>query len=143
MTRSGQVRIRRVMGSTSSAKLRYRLTGIVEPRWVFQPGWPGLGGPAGLVIRRPDVKASGEAWEKLVTVIAPGFSDGIGDRRIANTRDGKPVWIRPRRGVREGAPAAHRAVYALRRLLRKTAPGAASAHKAASPILGRAHPREG
>jgi len=39
------------------------------------------------------------------------------DRRIANTRDGKPVWIRPRRGVRGGAPAARRTLY-------RAAPGA-------------------
>ncbi len=39
-------------------------------------------------------------------MVAPGVWDGTSDRRIANTRDGKPVWIRPRRGVREGAPAA-------------------------------------
>ena len=39
-TRSGQVRSGSVTGSTSSAKVRYRLTGIDDPRWVFQTGWP-------------------------------------------------------------------------------------------------------
>ena len=42
---------------------------------------------------------------------APGSCWGTSDRRIAKTRDGKPVWIRPRRGVRGGAPAAHRPLY--------------------------------
>jgi hypothetical protein len=35
-----------------------------------------------------------DGWENLVTVIAPGNEKGRlngGDRRIANTRDGKPV----------------------------------------------------
>jgi hypothetical protein len=42
---------------------------------VFQAGCPGLGGPAGLLMLRTDVKASGESgvdFEKVVTVIAPG-----------------------------------------------------------------------
>src|ERR1700742_3977397 len=59
---------------TSSTKVRYRLTGIDVPRWVFQPGWSGWGAPAGLVMLRTDVKASGEsgaAFEKVVTVMAP------------------------------------------------------------------------
>ncbi|KEP39125.1 hypothetical protein MKSMC1_57200 [Mycobacterium kansasii] len=30
------------------------------------------------------------------------------------SRDGKPVWIRPRRGVRGGAPAARCALYRYR-----------------------------
>jgi hypothetical protein len=38
MTRSGHVRSGSVIGSTSSAKLRYRLIGIDDPRWVFQAG---------------------------------------------------------------------------------------------------------
>src|SRR3984893_1921345 len=110
-TRSGQVRSASVTGSTSSAKVRYRPTGIDDLRWVFQAGWPGLGAPDGLLMLRTDVKASGESGaglEKVVTVIAPGVlgrPNGL-DRRIANTRDGRPVWIRPRRGCREGAPAA-------------------------------------
>jgi hypothetical protein len=44
-------------------------------RWVFQAGWPGWGGPEGLLMLRTDVKASGESgadFEKVVTVIAPG-----------------------------------------------------------------------
>ena len=40
MTLSGQVRSATAMVSTSSAKLRYRLTGIDEPRWVFHAGCP-------------------------------------------------------------------------------------------------------
>jgi hypothetical protein len=63
------------------------------PRWVFHAGWPGFGGPAGLLIWRTDEKASGESgagFEKVVTVIAPGCR-WTHDRRIANTRDGKPV----------------------------------------------------
>ena len=86
-------------------------TGIDDLRWVFQAGWPGLGAPDGLLMLRTDVKASGESdagLEKVVTVVAPGVlgrPNGL-DRRIANTRDGRPVWIRPRRGCREGAPAA-------------------------------------
>jgi hypothetical protein len=55
--------------------VRYRLTGIDVVRWVFQPGWPGLGAPDGLLMLRTDVKASGESGaglEKVVTVIAPG-----------------------------------------------------------------------
>jgi hypothetical protein len=35
---SGQVRSARVIGSTSSANGRYRLTGIDDARWVFQGG---------------------------------------------------------------------------------------------------------
>jgi hypothetical protein len=60
---------------TSSAKVRYRLTGIDVPRWVFQAGWPGCGSPAGVEMVRADVNASGESgegFEKVVTVIAPG-----------------------------------------------------------------------
>jgi hypothetical protein len=55
--------------------VRYRLTGIDVARWVFQAGWPELGGPAGLLMVRADEKASGESgadFEKVVTVIAPG-----------------------------------------------------------------------
>jgi hypothetical protein len=37
-TLSGQVRSGSVMGSTSSAKDRYLLTGMEEARWVFQAG---------------------------------------------------------------------------------------------------------
>jgi hypothetical protein len=93
------------------------LIGIDVVRWVFQPAWPGLGWPDGLLMVRTEVKASGESgagFEKVVTMIAPGVWMGPQkgrDRRIANTRDGKPVWIRPRRGVREGAPAARRPLY--------------------------------
>src|ERR1700747_848588 len=42
------------------------------------------------------------------------FASRFLDRRIANTRDRKPVWIRPRRGVREGAPAARPVLYRAR-----------------------------
>src|SRR5690242_11359004 len=58
MALSGHVRSGRRMGSTSSAKLRYRLTGIEEARWVFQAGWPGWGAPAGVVMVRTELKAS-------------------------------------------------------------------------------------
>jgi hypothetical protein len=47
--------------------VRYRLTGIDVVRWVFQTGWPGFGGPSGLLIVRADVKASDESgFEKVV-----------------------------------------------------------------------------
>src|SRR6516225_10821607 len=105
MTRSGQLRSASRTGSTSSKNGRYRLIGIDEPRWGFHTGWPGADGPAGLTTLRADVYASGpEGREKVVTVVAPGVSEGTSDRRIANARDGRPVWIRPRRGVRGGAP---------------------------------------
>ena len=55
MTRSGQLRSASRMGSTSSANGRYRLTGIDEPRWGFQLGWPGPGGPAGVTMVRAEV----------------------------------------------------------------------------------------
>ena len=42
---------------------------------------------------------------------APDSSGSNSDRRIKNTRDGKPVWIRPRRGVRGGAAAARPSLY--------------------------------
>src|SRR4029077_13518617 len=74
-TRSGQVRSASVTGSTSAAKVRYRLTGIDVVRWVFQAGWPALGAPDGLLMLRADVKASGESGaglEKVVTMVAPG-----------------------------------------------------------------------
>ncbi|BBX85000.1 hypothetical protein MAUB_28730 [Mycolicibacterium aubagnense] len=45
---------------TSSAKLRYRLTGIAELRWVFQDGWPSRRGPDGVVMARTDEKESAE-----------------------------------------------------------------------------------
>ena len=61
MTRSGQVRSASRTGSTSSANGRYRLTGIDDPRWVFHAGWPALGGPAGVVMVRLEVNASGES----------------------------------------------------------------------------------
>jgi hypothetical protein len=67
------------MGSTSSAKGRYRLTGIDDPRWVFHAGCPAFGGPAGLLIVRLEVNASGDSSDgllKLVTVIAPGNEGG-------------------------------------------------------------------
>src|SRR5919112_4048967 len=60
-TLSGQVRSASVTDSTSAAKGRYRLTGIDVVRWVFQAGWPGLGGPDGLLMVRTDVNASGES----------------------------------------------------------------------------------
>ena len=55
MTLSGQLRSDSRMGSTSSANGLYRLTGIDEPRWGFQVGWAGRGGPAGLTMPRADV----------------------------------------------------------------------------------------
>jgi hypothetical protein len=97
ITLSGQVRSASRTGSTSSAKGRYRPIGIDDPRWVFHAGWPVLGWPAGLVIVRADLNMSGESSdgrEKLVTMIAPGNEKGRlngGDRRVANTRDGRPV----------------------------------------------------
>ncbi|BBZ57150.1 hypothetical protein MPHO_41420 [Mycolicibacterium phocaicum] len=57
---SGQVRSGREMFSTSAAKLRYRLTGIAELRWVFQDGWPSRRGPDGVVMARTDEKESAE-----------------------------------------------------------------------------------
>src|SRR5919205_593366 len=72
-TLSGQVRSASVTDSTSSAKGRYRLTGIDVVRCVFQAGWPGFGGPTGLLMLRADVNASGDSgvdFEKVVTVIA-------------------------------------------------------------------------
>ncbi len=42
---------------------------------------------------------------------APDSSGCPSDRRIKNTHDGKPVWIRTRRGVRGGASAARRLLY--------------------------------
>src|SRR6201996_6596958 len=76
MTLSGQVRAGGRIASPSSANGRYRTTGIDDPRWVFHAGWPGLGGPAGWLMVRMDVKASGDSadgLEKLVTVVAPGM----------------------------------------------------------------------
>src|ERR1700722_4220872 len=110
-TRSGQVRSASRMDSTSSANGRYRLTGIDDPRWIFHAGWPTLGWPAGLVMVRLDANTSGDSTDggKLVTVVAPGFSEGRlygGDRRVANTPRGGAGWIKaPRRG-RERGPAA-------------------------------------
>jgi hypothetical protein len=49
------VRSETVTGSTSSAKVRYRLTGIDVARWVFHAGWPGLGAPEGVLMVRADV----------------------------------------------------------------------------------------
>jgi hypothetical protein len=69
------------------------LIGIEDPRWVFHTGWSGCGGPDGLLMVRADEKASAESGagrEKVVTMIAPGCR-WTHDRRIANTRDGKPV----------------------------------------------------
>src|SRR5947209_12288093 len=73
---------------------------------------------------RLEVNASGESprsggvkFEVSVTVNCSGLSGApvVGlDRRIANTRDRKPVWVRPRRGVREGAPAARQLLYRAR-----------------------------
>ena len=65
-------------------------------RWVFQAGWPELAGPDGFVMLRIDAKASGESgvdFEKVVTMVAPGCR-WTHDRRIANTRDGKPVLVK-------------------------------------------------
>jgi len=87
MTLSGQVRSKGtdpapdagLPPGTSSAKLRYRLTGIDVVRWVFHAGWPGFGGPDGWLMVRTDAKASGESgvgFEKVVTVIAPAVLDG-------------------------------------------------------------------
>src|SRR4051794_5865449 len=43
---------------TSVPNGRYRFTGIDDARWVFQLGWPGLGGPAGVEMARTDEYAS-------------------------------------------------------------------------------------
>src|SRR5690349_11394305 len=108
---SGQVRSASVTGSTSWANGRYRLTGIDVVRWVFQAGCPALGGPAGLLMLRAPVvheKASGESgvdFEKVVTVIAPGVIDGTRPAHRDYPRR-EASLIRPRRGCREGAPAA-------------------------------------
>src|SRR5689334_3082370 len=72
MTRSGHVRSGSRMGSTSSAKGRYRLTGIDEPRCGFHAGCPGADGPAGETMVRVELNASGLE----VTVVAPGDSEG-------------------------------------------------------------------
>jgi hypothetical protein len=49
------------------------------PRWVFHAGWPGFGGPDGWLMVRADANASGESgegFENVVTVVAPGDGDG-------------------------------------------------------------------
>lgn len=72
MTWSGQVRSGSEIGSTSSAKLRYRLTGMDEARWVFQDGWPGLGWPAGVRMARTEENESADSemvvmlWLRMV-----------------------------------------------------------------------------
>src|SRR5215211_5416647 len=115
-TRSGQVRSGSRIGSTSSANGRYRRTAIEVPRWVFHAGWPGLGGPDGMVMVRADTNASDESATStlgsvgVILLLLSGLS-GTTTGASRNTRDGKPVWIRPRRGVREGAPAARHALY--------------------------------
>src|ERR1700739_3485585 len=79
ITRSGQMRSAPRTVSTSSAKGRYRLTGIDEPRWGFHVGWSGPGGPAGLTTMRAveEVYASGlKGWEVGVTGVAPGGQQG-------------------------------------------------------------------
>src|SRR5436190_24339960 len=107
---SGQVRSASVTGSTSSAKLRYRPTGIDVPRWVFQAGWPGLAGPDGLLMLlaagdQAKVSAeSGVSFEKVVTVIAPGVLDGTRPARRDHPRreaglDQTPSRL-PRRSTR-------------------------------------------
>src|SRR6202035_989499 len=71
MTRSGHVRSASRIGSTSSANGRERLDGIDDPRWLFHAGWPPWGGPAGLLMVRLEVNASGDSsdgLDKLVTV---------------------------------------------------------------------------
>ena len=85
------------------------MTGFAVPRWVFQTGWAGLGAPVGVEMVRTDEKASGESSEdllKLVMMVAPGGLVEVQTGASRKTRDGKPVWIRPRRGVRGGAAAA-------------------------------------
>ena len=93
---------------------RHRRTPLGVPR-----GLPGPGRARGFDDRscRADMRRD---WN--VTVVAPGVSEGTSDRRIANTRDGRPVWIRPRRGVRGGAPAARPALYRDRRREKKPRP---------------------
>src|SRR5262245_34509323 len=66
---SGHVRSASATDSTSSAKGRYRPTGIAEPRWVFQAGWPGFGAPDGVVRARADANASGESGAGLEKVV--------------------------------------------------------------------------
>src|SRR6476659_5369982 len=68
-TLSGQLRSATVIGSTSSAKVRYRFTGIDVARWVFHAGWQGWGAPEGVDIVRTDVKASKEGGMGLFTAL--------------------------------------------------------------------------
>ena len=96
MTRSGQVRSASLIGSTSSANGRYRLTGIDEPRWGFQAGWPGRGGPAGLVmvralkdaIRRRDGQIQ-ESWSRsLLRGCQKGLQTGASRTPATGGRSG-------------------------------------------------------
>ncbi|MEH3138618.1 MAG: hypothetical protein PGN37_00240 [Mycobacterium kyogaense] len=106
MTLSGQVRSVSATGSTSAAKLRYRLTDIADARWVFQAGWSSRRGPAGVVMVRTEWKASGVKFS--VMMWAPGW---IGESQTGASRipaTGGQSGSDPRRGVREGAPAARR-----------------------------------
>ena len=70
-------------------------------------GWPWFGGADGLLMVRADEKASGESGEGLenvVTVCSGSFMDSRPAHREHPRREAG--LIRPRRGCREGAPAA-------------------------------------
>src|SRR6185312_1861439 len=87
---------------------------MTEPRCVFHTGWSTRGAPAGVVMVRADTKASvpDTSVRGSMGVICVAFRESADyDRPITTTRDGKPVWIRPRRGCREGAPAARQLLY--------------------------------
>ncbi len=107
---------------------------VGEPNWLdFLGEWPvpidrhrrsPLRIPGGLVGTgrarglddgsRRDVGVRARRFWKVGHDRCSGLSEGTSDRRIANTRDGRPVWIRPRRGVRGGAPAARPELYRYR-----------------------------
>src|SRR3954470_574481 len=113
-TRSGQVRSKGtgtapnagLPPGTSCANGRYRFTGIDVVRWVFHAGWPGVGGPSGLFMLRADVNASAESdFEKVVISRLLRELDGTRPAHREHPRR-EAGLVRPRRGCREGAPAA-------------------------------------
>ena len=64
--------------------------------------------PLTLIGRSPgDIREDARILERIAFRDVYGPVIGL-DRRITTTRDGRPVWIRPRRGCRGGAPAARR-----------------------------------
>lgn len=85
---------------------------------------------------RDELKASG--WE--VTVIAPGISEGTSDRRIANTRDGKPVWNQtPSRRPEEEHPL-HVGNFTAIGAVAKMPPGPRRARRPGHPVSRRKSP---